>query len=124
MKIIKFRKRIDRAILGGATILAIMPAIGLITGTAFSMGLYGVNYQEASLQDNPEQYWFVIRLELAIVLFFMFRSIIAFPVLGAAYQQVLIFRERNKVLAYAVLYLIIPILAVALCLTLLSVFNL
>tara|TARA_R110002033_G_scaffold50855_1_gene98006 strand:- start:323 stop:697 length:375 start_codon:yes stop_codon:yes gene_type:complete len=124
MKIVKARDKMNKAILGAALTLAIMPIIGLLTGTAFSMGLYGVNYQEASLHNNPEQYWFVIKLETTIVLFIFFRAIFTFPLFGSIYQALLIFRENNKFIAYLILYLAIPILVVALCFFLMSFFNL
>jgi len=123
MKIIKARDRIDKVILGAALTLAIMPAIGLLTGTAFSMGLYGVNYQEASLQDNPAQYWFVIKLELTVVFLIAFKAKFTFPLFDDAYQKILNFKENNKIVAYIVLYLIVPILVVTLCLFLIYLLS-
>ncbi len=124
MKIIKARNKVDKAILTAALILAIMPVMGLLTGTAFSMGLYGVNYQEATLQYNPEQYWFVIKLELTVVLFIMCRAKFNLPLFDAAYQRLITFKNDNKFIAYTLLYLVIPICVVALCLVLMSYFQL
>ncbi|MGI2180300.1 hypothetical protein [Shewanella frigidimarina] len=124
MKIVKARDRINKAILGAALTLAIMPIIGLLTGTAFSMGLYGINYEEVSLQNNPEQYWFVIKLETSVVLFIVFRAKFTFPLFDSIYQALLTFRDKYKLIAYLLLYLATPILVVALCFFLMSFFNL
>ena len=74
MNLIELRNKIDTAILSAALTIAIMPFFGLLSGTAISVGLYGANYQEISLQDEPERYWFIIKIEFAVVLLFLVLS--------------------------------------------------
>lgn len=123
MKIIKLRERVDQGMLCVAFIFAIMPVIGLVTGTAFSPGIFGSNYQEASLGNNSDRYWFFIKSELGIVLFILFRAKFEFPLIYTLYQNLLNFKDNNKVLAYTILYLIVPVAVVALCLLLIYLFD-
>jgi len=112
MKLIKVRDTIDKAYVGAASIIAIMPIIGLLTGTAISMGYNGINYQEVTMTDDLDKYWFIINVEFIVVLCMALLSKLDFPLIEAAYQRILMFRNAHKVKAYIILYLIIPILAV------------
>lgn len=124
MKIIKARNKLDKGILFAALILAVLPITGLLSGVSISMGLYGMNYQEVALQDNTPQYWFVIKLEFAVVFFYLLRAKYCFPLFDAAYQRLIILKNNNKLIAYTLLYLVIPICVVALCFFLMSYFQL
>lgn len=121
MKIIESRKKIDTVILSVGFIIALMPAIGLFTGTAFSMGLHGSNYQEASLIDNPSRYWFLIKVQCVVVLSFVFLSIFRFPLFEAGYQKILDFKQGNRVIFFLIFFVAIPILVVAFILLLLTI---
>jgi len=124
MKLIQIRKNICLPILAAAIFIAMLPLIGLLTGTAFSTGLYGANYQEASLDTDPRRYWFMIKLELAIVAFLLFRAKFTFPLFHATYVAILNFRENHKFIANFILYLIVPVIVVAFCIFLIAYFEL
>lgn len=124
MQLIKLRDKLDKGILGGAIALSLLPIIGLLSGTAISMGIYGSNFQSFSLAENPQQYWFTIKIELFIAFFCTALAKLEFPLLNAGYQKILHFRQTHKLLAYLTLYLVIPVLVVALCLWLLYLFDL
>ena len=111
MNIIELRNKNDTAILSAALTIAIMPFFGLLSGTAISVGLYGANYQEISLQDEPERYWFIIKIEFAVVLLFLVLSIFRSPVYEYMYRKIALFEEKNKVLFYLLMYLAVPISA-------------
>jgi hypothetical protein len=122
MKIIKARDKIDKEILVATLILAVLPVIGLFSGIATSMGLYGMNYQEVALQDHPEEYWYVIKLEFSVVFCGFIKAKFCFPIFDAAYQRILLFKQKNTFIAYTLLYLVIPIFVVVFCLFLISFF--
>jgi hypothetical protein len=111
MKLIVFRGKIDIAILSAALTIAIMPIIGLLSGTAISVGLYGANYQEISLQDNPGRYWFIIKVELAVVLWILALSLFRFPVFEQMHRQITLFEEKNKIFFISLMYLGVPVIA-------------
>jgi hypothetical protein len=121
VKFIESRKKIELGILSAAFIIALMLAIGLLTDTAFSPGFHGSNYQQASLIDNPDQYWFLIKLQFVVVLSFVFLSIFRFPLIEAGYQKILDFKQANKVIFFMLFFLAIPVLVVAFILLLLTV---
>ncbi len=121
--LIEPRNKIDQGMFMAALTLAILPIIGLLSGTAISMGLHGVNYQEASLQDNPSQYWFLIKLELAIVFSMLFLSKFRFPLIESTYQGILNFKEGHRIVFFIIFYLAIPIAVVACILLLLTLFG-
>ena len=79
MKVVKFRDRIDKTILSIALFFLITPIIGLITGTAYQFGTTGGNYHKASLLGDPEQYWTIIRIQLAVTLTIGIQVFITFP---------------------------------------------
>jgi len=122
-KVIEPRNKIEQGMFMAALTLAILPIIGLVSGTAISMGLHGVNYQEATLQDNPSQYWFLIKIELAVVFSMLFLSKFRFPLIESAYQGVLNFKEGHKIVFFIIFYLAIPIVVVACILLLLTLFG-
>jgi hypothetical protein len=122
-KVIEPRNKIEQGMFMAALTLAILPIIGLVSGTAISMGLHGVNYQEATLQDNPSQYWFLIKIELAVVFSMLFLSKFRFPLIESAYQRVLNFKEGHKIVFFMIFYLAIPIVVVACILLLLTLFG-
>lgn len=124
MKLIKVRDSIDGAHIGAASIIAIMPIIGLLTGTAISMGYNGINYQEVAMSEDPDKYWFTIKWEFIVVFFMALLSKLDFPLIDAAYQRILMFRNAHKFKAYIILFLIIPILAVVVIILLLYLFDL
>jgi len=114
MKLIKYRNKIDSVMLSAALMISVLPAIGLLSGTAISMGLYGTNYQEISLQDDPQGYWFTIKLELAVVLSMIFLSKFDFPLFAFAYERLLKFRKENLIFSYLLLFLVVPIFVITL----------
>ena len=122
MRVIKAREHINKEMLFASVLLATLPVIGLLSGEAISMGIYGANYQEVSLQGNPSEYWFIIKLELIVVFFFLIKAKFCFPLFDAAYQNVLRFKRENTFIAYTLLYLVIPVSVVALCLFLIWCF--
>jgi uncharacterized membrane protein YkvI len=122
MKIIKTRDKVDKGILVATLILAVLPVIGLLSGVATSMGLYGMNYQEVALLDNPEDYWYIIKLELSVVFCGFIKATYCFPLFDAAYQRILLFKQDKTFIAYTLLYIAIPICVVAFCLFLISFF--
>ncbi|NQZ29961.1 MAG: hypothetical protein HRU06_01750 [Oceanospirillaceae bacterium] len=123
MKLIEVRKQLDRAIFAVALIFAMMPAIGLLTGTAFGFGIYGAGYVEAALNDDPDAYWYLIQLEFFVVFGMVCLSLFDFPLIQNIYDRVLSFKAKNKVIAYIGFYLILPISVVILCILLLLIFD-
>lgn len=112
MKLIKYRNKIDSAMLSAALMISVLPAIGLLSGTAVSFGLYGTNYQEISLVEDPEGYWFTIKLELAVIASMIFLSKFDFPLFAFAYEKLLKFRKENLIFSYFLLYLVVPIFVI------------
>lgn len=112
MKLIKYRNKIDGAMLSAALMISALPAIGLLSGTAVSFGLYGTNYQEISLVEDPEGYWFTIKLELAVIASMIFLSKFDFPLFAFAYEKLLKFRKENLIFSYFLLYLVVPIFVI------------
>lgn len=111
MKLVVLRNKIDIAILSVALTIAIMPIFGLFSGTAISVGLYGANYQEISLLDDPEQYWFIIKIELAVTICFIILYLLRFPMYEYMYRKISLFEEKNKILFYSLMFLGVPIFA-------------
>lgn len=116
MKLIVLRNKIDIAILRAALTIAILSFFGLFSGTAISVGLYGANYQEILLHDDPERYWFIIKIELAVTLWIVILSLFRFPIYEYMYRKISLFEEKNKILFYSLMFLGIPILATILIL--------
>jgi hypothetical protein len=99
MKLIKVRDRVDKGILGAALILASMPVIGLLTGTAFGT-TYTQGYFEALLSVNSDKYC-------------IFLAYFDFPLIKNLYERLGGFKRRNKMIYYLGIYLILPICIVA-----------
>ena len=89
--------------------LLLLPLFGLITGTAISIGIYGSNYQEFSIIDDADRYWFTIKLELFISFFMVFLSYVKFPIYEHYYGKLLSYRERNKVKFFVLAFVLTPI---------------
>lgn len=123
MKIVKLRNKIDKTILSIALFFLILPIIGLITGTTYQFGTIGSDLQQASLIDDPEQYWQIINIQLTVTLAIGIQGFITFPALIAARQKVLRFRDNNKIVASIIFYLITPIFFIALLIFLLYLFE-
>ncbi len=122
MRLIKARKKIDTEIFISALILAILPAVGLLSGEAISLGTFGENYQEWSSDTNPADYWYIIKLQLTVVFLFLIKAKYCFPLFDAFYQKLLLFKYNHTFIAYLCLYIVVPISVVALCLLLLWYF--
>jgi len=112
MKLIEVRSRVDKGILGAALILASMPVIGLLTGTAFGT-TYTQGYFEALLSVNSDKYWFIITLESLIAIYCIFLAYFDFPLIKNLYERLERFKEKNKIIYYVGIYLILPICIVA-----------
>ena len=123
MKLIKLRKKIDVMILVVALAIATMPAFGLLSETAISFGLYGANYQEISLHDNPSQYWFVIKVELAVTFYFLILSIFRFPLFEELYRKMMVIKEKNKISFNLFMYIAVPIFATTLIILIMALSN-
>lgn len=108
MKLIEVRNRVDKGILGAALILTSMPIIGLLTGTAFGT-TYTQGYFEALLSVNSDKYWFIITLESLVVVYCLILAYFDFPLIKNLYQRLENFKERNKVIYYLGIYLLVPI---------------
>jgi len=121
MKIIELRSQVDKVFLLCACLFALMPIYGLVTGTAFPQGRSTI---EPILQTNPDRYWYIIKLEGYVVAGMLIRSIVVFPLIDAAYQRLLRYRDEHKVIAYLLLYLVTPIVVVIFLLSLLYYFDL
>lgn len=124
MKIVKLRDKVDKTILSVALFFLISPIIGLITGTAHQLGTTGSDYQQASLIDDPEQYWQIIIMQLTITLAIGIQGFITFPALIAARRKVLNFRDNNKIVANIIFYLLTPVFFIALLIFLIYLFEL
>ncbi|WP_138584068.1 hypothetical protein [Pseudoalteromonas sp. S558] len=119
-KLIKKRSSIDKTILSVALIFALLPLSALITGV--SLGIK--SHPSVTLSDNPEQYWFRVKLEIYLILFILFRSKFTFPLLDSIFQSTIRFREKYKVLTNILFYLVTPIVIVFLLIFLLYIFDL
>ncbi|MEH6443744.1 MAG: hypothetical protein V7784_07595 [Oceanospirillaceae bacterium] len=123
MIFVKVRKQFDRAAMSVALLFVIMPAIGLVSGTAFLIGSYSGGYLEADLSNDPDTYWYIILLELGVVLGLVGLALFDFPFIKSTYERVLSYKAENKVIAYIGLYLILPIIVVIFCFILLLIFD-
>jgi hypothetical protein len=123
MKLVEVRKQLDRAAMSIALLFAIMPAIGLVSGTALLIGSYSRDYLEADLSKDPGTYWYIILLELCVVLGLVGLSLFDFPLIKSTYERVLSYKAENKVVSYIGFYLILPITVVAFCFILLLTFD-
>jgi len=112
MKLIEIRDRVDKGILGAALILTSMPVIGLLTGTAFGT-TYTQGYFEALLSVNSDKYWFIITLESLLAMYCLFLAYFDFPLIKKLYEKLGEFKEKNRVIYYLGIYLILPIIIVA-----------
>ena len=68
-------------IAGAALTLAVLPTISLLSWTVVSAGKFVVNCNEVSLGTDPQQYWFTMGIEVAVVVRLLVLSIIKFPYL-------------------------------------------
>ncbi len=116
MRFCKFRNKMDLIAVGAALTLAVLPTIGLISGTAISLSKYGGGYSEVSLRADPQQYWFIIKIEIAIVAWILMLSIVRFPIVEYAQVKIELFREKNRVRFYLVAFLGVPVVVTALIL--------
>ena len=73
--------------------------------------LYGANHKEIPLKFDPERYWFIIKIELAVTLCFLILSVFRFPIYEYMYRKITLFEEKNKILFYSLMFLGIPIFA-------------
>ncbi len=89
--------------------LLLLPLFGLITGTAISIGIYGSNYQEFSIIDDTDRYWFTINLELLVSFTMVFLSYVKFPIYEHYYGKLLSYRESNKVKFIVLTFVLTPI---------------
>ena len=94
--------------------LMLLPIFGMLSGTAVSLGIYGANYQEFSIVDEPDRYWFTIYIELIVSFTMIALSYIRFPIYEAYYGKLLGYRERNKICFILLAYVLVPILAACL----------
>jgi len=123
MKLIKLREKLDKSAMSVALFFAIFPALALLTGTAFIAGSFGGGYLEADLSADPGTYWYIILLELSIVLWLVVLSLFDFPLINNLYDCILKYKSENLVVSYIGLYLILPITVVTFCLILLFIFD-
>jgi hypothetical protein len=123
MKLIKFRKKLDKSAMSVALFFGIFPVLALLTGTAFLVGSFGGGYLEADLSSDPGTYWYIILLELSVVLWLVVLSLFDFPLIKNIYESVLKYKSENIVVSYIGFYLILPIAVVAFCLVLLLIFD-
>lgn len=103
-------KKINLMIVSAAIVLAILPVIGLITGAAISPGLFGANYQEIDLINNPDRYWFIIKIEIFVAFYTFFLSFVSFPYFSMVYSKVILYRSKNRIKFFFVMFLGVPIL--------------
>ena len=123
MKLVKWRKRPDKVILSVSVLLALMPLWGLLTGTAFSLGAYGSNYHEFGLAQEPDRFWFLIKVQGAIWAYVVMLAFVDFPLIKHLYERLIAFKNQHKIISYLTLYLLVPIIVVALFLFCLHVFD-
>ena len=114
MKLYEFKNKVDLVIVSAALTIAILPVFGLISESAISFGLYGVNYKKVALEDDPQRYWFIIKLEFAVVLWLLTSSVIRFPFIESAQTKIVLFRKKNRVTFFFVTFLIIPVIVTGL----------
>ncbi|MBQ4799260.1 hypothetical protein J8L73_08960 [Pseudoalteromonas sp. MMG006] len=119
-KFISKRESIESAYLWIAALLIFIIMLELLTG--WSMGSKSSPSQ--SLKINPEQFWFEIKLHCGFVSWAIFRAFITFPLFRATYNGMLRFREKRKIIANILFYVLTPILVVFLFLTLLYITGL
>jgi hypothetical protein len=123
MKLIKLREKLDKSAMSVALFFAIFPALALFTGTAFIAGSFGGGYLEADLSGDPGTYWYIILLELSVVLWLVVLSLFDFPLINNIYSRILKYKSENLVLSYVGFYLILPMAVVTFCLMLLLIFD-
>jgi hypothetical protein len=123
MKFIKLRHKLDKSAMSVAVFFAIFPVFALLTGTGFLVGSFGGGYLEADLSDDPGTYWYIILLELSVVLWLVVLSLFDFPVISNIYGSIIKYRSENLVISYIGLYLLSPIAVVTFCLILLLIFD-
>lgn len=98
MKLVIIRKQPDRSIMYVAFLIAIFPAIFLLTGNAILVGRG--DSLEASLSDDPDSYWYIIHFYLALVIGFVALSLLDFPFIKSKYDRILIYKSENKIISY------------------------
>lgn len=119
-KFISKRESLESAALWVAALLILAIMLELITG--WSIG--GKSTAGHSINIEPEQFWFEIKLHCSLVLWFIFRSFFTFPFFRAQYNSLLSFREENKIISNILFYILTPIFVVFLILTLLFISDL
>jgi len=123
MKLIKLREKLDKSVMSVALFFAIFPVLALLTGTAFLAGSFGGGYLEAEISGDPGTYWYIILLELSLVLWLVVLSLFDFPLINNIYDRILKYKSDNLVVSYIGFYLILPIAVVTFCLILLLIFD-
>lgn len=119
-KFISKRESLESAALWVAALLILAIMLELITG--WSIGEKSTAGH--SINIEPEQFWFEIKLHCSLVLWFIFRSFFTFPFFRAQYNSLLSFREEHKIISNILFYILTPIFVVFLILTLLFISDL
>ena len=119
-KFISKRESLESAALWVAALLILAIMLELITG--WSIG--GKSTAGHSINIEPEQFWFEIKLHCSLVLWFIFRSFFTFPFFRAQYNSLLSFREEHTIISNILFYILTPIFVVFLILTLLFISDL
>ena len=114
MRLIKKREQLEVGRLIAVSFASVFPLIGLITGTAYMVGAYGMNYSEVSLVDDPEQYWEWINFQCYCVILLIFLSKFEFPFYSKTHKALDQSKEANKYVYYLILFIAIPMLLILL----------
>ncbi len=122
VKLYQFTK-INPYIVSAALIISLLPIYGLLSNTAISVSVYGGNYEEAYLKDNPQRYWYIIKVEFYVALWIFIQSFIRFPFIESLQQRIINFRKNHKVIFLLIAFLIIPIIVTALIILAMVIIN-
>jgi len=119
-KFISKRESIESAYLWVTDLLIFVIMLELLTG--WSIGSKSSPSQ--SLNINPGQFWFEIKLHCSLVLWFIFRAFFTLPLFRATYNGLVSFRGKHKIIANILFYVLTPVFVVFLILTFLYINDL
>ncbi len=122
MKLYEFTK-INLYVVLAALVISILPIYGLLSETAISVGMYGANYEAIDLKNNPQHYWFIIKVEWYVVLWTFTLSFIRFPIIESAQKKISRYRKEHKIIFLLVAFLMIPIIATALIILIMAILQ-
>ena len=123
MKLIQLRSNFNYIIFCAAITLSLLPIYGLLTGVAISIDRFGGNLSKYTLINEPDMYWFLIKVQILVVSSVIIYSFVKFPFIENCYSKICEYRLQHKIKFFLLFFIGIPIFITLIILFILHAVN-